>query len=107
MTTTVPEALEALRRRPRPSPAELRTYLTGRQVQILRMVANGLTNAAIGEALGIGEESVKTHMQKALRKLGVRDRTHAVTVCLALGVLSLDDVEVPVVANSGYRRARP
>ncbi|MDX2658299.1 LuxR C-terminal-related transcriptional regulator [Streptomyces scabiei] len=82
---------------------EPRTYLTGREREALLLAANGHTNRAIGRALGLGEETVKTRMRKILRKLRVNDRAQAVAVALRLGVLSLDDITVPEGANAGYR----
>jgi DNA-binding NarL/FixJ family response regulator len=86
-------------------PGDPRTYLTGRQVQVLRLAANGNTNRAIGSVLGIAEESVKSQMQLIFRKLRVNDRAQAVAVALRLEVLSLEDVVVPEGANRGYRHA--
>jgi DNA-binding NarL/FixJ family response regulator len=54
--------------------------LTARELMILRMVAEGLTNTEIAAELRIGRETVKTHVGNILAKLGARDRTHAVTV---------------------------
>jgi DNA-binding NarL/FixJ family response regulator len=86
-------------------PDDPRTYLTGRQVQVLRLAANGNTNRAIGSALGIAEESVKSQMQLIFKKLRVNDRAQAVAVALRLGVLSLEDVIVPKGANRGYHNS--
>jgi DNA-binding NarL/FixJ family response regulator len=61
--------------------------LTPREVQVLRSVARGLTNAEIGRALFIGEATVKTHLLRAFAKLGVDDRTRAVTVAMERGIL--------------------
>lgn len=83
--------------------AEPRSYITTRQRQILLLVANGNTNRAIGRALGIAEESVKSQMQLILRKLRASDRTQAATIGLRLGLLELDDIDVPAGANRGYR----
>jgi DNA-binding CsgD family transcriptional regulator len=90
---------------PRRNLVDPRTYITGRQGQILTLAANGNTNRAIGTALGIAEESVKSQMQLIYRKLRVHDRAQAVAVALALGVLSLDQITVPAGANRGYRDA--
>lgn len=49
-----------------------------------------LLNKQIGSALSVSEETVKAHMKNILGKLGVRDRTHAVTVALRRGILSLE-----------------
>ncbi|MBM7790527.1 response regulator [Tenggerimyces flavus] len=61
--------------------------LTPRELQVLAGVARGLTNADIGRELFIGESTVKTHLLKVFAKLGVDDRTRAVTVALERGLL--------------------
>ena len=62
--------------------------LTDREVQVLRLVARGLSNAAVGRALFIAEATVKTHLLRAFVKLGVDDRTAAVTVAMERGYLT-------------------
>lgn len=86
---------------------EPRTYLTARERQALVLAANGNTNRAIGRALGIGEETVKTRMKSILAKLRVGDRAQAVAVGLKLGLIGLDEVDVPAGANRGYRDSEP
>jgi DNA-binding NarL/FixJ family response regulator len=61
--------------------------LTPREIEVLAAVANGGTNAQIGAELFIGEATVKTHLLRIFAKLGVDDRTRAVTVALAKGLL--------------------
>ncbi|HYY12319.1 MAG TPA: response regulator transcription factor [Kineosporiaceae bacterium] len=61
--------------------------LTPREVQVLAGVARGLTNAEIGRELFIGEATVKTHLLRSFAKLGVDDRTRAVTAAMELGLL--------------------
>ncbi|MBI4944260.1 MAG: response regulator transcription factor [Actinobacteria bacterium] len=61
--------------------------LTPREVEVLAAVAQGLSNAEIGRALFIGEATVKTHLLRAFTKLGVDDRTRAVTVAMERGIL--------------------
>ena len=51
--------------------------LTKREGEVLKQLAIGLTNKEIAQALGIGYETVKEHVQHILRKLGVSDRTQA------------------------------
>lgn len=63
--------------------------LTPREVEVLAAVAKGLSNAEIGRALYIGEATVKTHLLRVFAKLGVDDRTRAVTAAMELGILSL------------------
>ncbi len=61
--------------------------LTAREVEVLACVARGLTNAEIGRELFIGEATVKTHLLRAFAKLGVDDRTAAVTAAMRQGLL--------------------
>lgn len=63
------------------------TTLTGREIEVLGLVAKGITNADIGRELHIGEATVKTHLLRAFSKLGVSDRTAAVTTAMSLGLL--------------------
>ena len=65
--------------------------LTDRELEILRKVSDGLTNAEIGYALGISAQTVKNHVTSILRKLAVNDRTQAVVTALRRGWLSIDD----------------
>lgn len=61
--------------------------LTPRELEVLSGVARGLSNAAIGRELYITEATVKTHLLRVFGKLGVDDRTHAVTVAIQRGIL--------------------
>lgn len=61
--------------------------LTPRERQVLSLVATGLTNAEIGRRLYISETTVKTHLLRIFGKLGVSDRTAAVTTAMARGLL--------------------
>ena len=61
--------------------------LTARELEVLSGVARGLSNAAIGRELYITEATVKTHLLRVFGKLGVDDRTHAVTVAIQRGIL--------------------
>lgn len=61
--------------------------LSTREVEVLNHVAKGETNAEIGHQLHIGEATVKTHLLRAFNKLGVSDRTAAVTTAMSLGLL--------------------
>lgn len=60
---------------------------TAREVEVLRLVADGLSNAEIGGKLFISEATVKTHLLRVFGKLGVSDRTAAVTAAIRLGIL--------------------
>ncbi|MEU9987993.1 response regulator transcription factor [Streptomyces sp. NPDC048045] len=61
--------------------------LSARETAVLRLVADGCTNAEIGRRLFIGESTVKTHLLRIFGKLGVDDRTAAVTSALRHGLL--------------------
>jgi ATP/maltotriose-dependent transcriptional regulator MalT len=61
--------------------------LSAREVEVLAQVAKGKTNAEIGHQLHISEATVKTHLLRAFNKLGVSDRTAAVTTAMSLGLL--------------------
>ncbi len=65
--------------------AELPDPLTRREIEVLRLMAAGLSNKEIADALHAGEATVKTHASSILSKLGVRDRTRAVLKGLELG----------------------
>ncbi|QOC91327.1 response regulator transcription factor [Micromonospora craniellae] len=64
-----------------------RDTLSPREVEVLRLVARGLSNAEIGRELHIGEATVKTHLLRTFNKLDVSDRTAAVTTAMAAGLL--------------------
>ena len=65
--------------------------LTGRELQILRSMSDGMTNAEIGRALGISVQTVKNHVTSILRKLAVNDRTQAVVLAMRRGWLVIDE----------------
>ncbi len=96
-----PHPARALPRRPK----QARTYVTARELDVLRLAANGATNQNIAHHLGIGTEAVASRMQSAFRKLRVGDRAQAVAVALRLGLLDLSDVVVPDGANQGWGNA--
>ena len=66
-----------------PAPVEL----TARELDVLRLVAAGCSNRVIGERLFIGEATVKSHLLRVFEKLGVHDRTRAVTLAMERGLL--------------------
>lgn len=62
---------------------------TERELEVLTLVARGLTNRAIGRELALSEATVKTHLVHVFNKLGVADRTAAVTVAYERGLIRL------------------
>ena len=63
--------------------------LTSREIQVLQLVGSGYANKAISAKLDINEETTKTHIKNILAKLGARDRTHAVSLGVKRGIISL------------------
>lgn len=61
-------------------PRGSRGVLTGRQRQILQLLADGESTTIAAEALGLGEETVKTHTKNILTRLGAKNRAHAVAI---------------------------
>jgi len=72
---------------PNPEPPDGLDELTAREREILRLVVDGLSNAEIGQALFIGETTVKTHVTHILQKLGVRDRMQLVVLAYQSGLV--------------------
>ncbi|MGA7935249.1 MAG: response regulator transcription factor [Kovacikia sp.] len=63
--------------------------LSGRELAVLHLMAQGMSNQEIGTALSIGESTVKSHVNRILSKLGVNDRTQAVIIAVKRGLVSL------------------
>ena len=65
------------------------TPLTAREIEVLRLLASGMTNRGTALALGISEHTVKFHVGSVLARLGARSRTEAVSIAARMGLLPL------------------
>ena len=82
--------IERFTRLSRPTPPSGLEELTARELDVLRLIAQGLSNEEIGKQLFIGETTVKTHVTHVLQKLDLRDRVQAVVLAHQTGLFEAD-----------------
>jgi DNA-binding NarL/FixJ family response regulator len=86
--------IEEVARRPRSEPAEVAAGfadLTERELDVIRLVAKGMSNGEIAESLYLGEATVKTHVGRILAKLNLRDRVQVVVAAYESGLVTPGD----------------
>lgn len=74
---------------PAPRPVPIPEPLTARELQVLRLLADGRSNRAIGQELAISEHTVKFHVTSILAKLGAESRTEAAVLGVRAGLIAL------------------
>ena len=67
--------------------------LTSREIAVIKLIARGFSNKQIGVKLDVSEATARSRVASILAKLGVKDRTHAVTLALERSIIDLEDVE--------------
>ncbi|MEU1880238.1 response regulator transcription factor [Streptosporangium sp. NPDC020072] len=82
-----PRVIDSFATQPQPVPAPELATLTPRELEVLRLLADGMSNPEIARDLRIGEVTVRTHVGHILRKLSLRDRIHAVVFAYEAGVV--------------------
>ena len=86
--TITKRVIQQFTRIPRPSPPKAFDELTGRELEIFRLIANGHSNTEIAKELYISETTVKTHVTHIFQKLDLRDRVQAVVLAYRSGILT-------------------
>ncbi len=82
-----PRVIDSFAAQPQPTPPPELATLTPRELEVLRLIADGMSNPEIARDLRIGEATVRTHLTHILHKLGLRDRIHAVVFAYEAGIV--------------------
>jgi NarL family two-component system response regulator LiaR len=87
--------LQELHRPPTPRQAPTAAPLSARELEVLRLLARGMSNQEIADALVVGEATIRSHVSAILRKLQLASRTQAALYALREGLATLDDAAPP------------
>jgi DNA-binding CsgD family transcriptional regulator len=88
---TIPDPPEAAGAPPAAAPSASGTSLTAREIEVLRLLAEGLSNPQIAERLVVSRRTVDAHLRSIYDKLGVKSRDGAIRAAQALGVLPVEE----------------
>ena len=84
-------------------------HLSPRQIDVLRLLGDGLSNKQIGRVLGISSQTVKQHIQCVLEELGAANRLQAVVFAYRRGILAFDGADATsprIDAGAGFSEHR-
>lgn len=79
-------------------------HITMRELQVLKMMADGFENEEAAEKLKISVHTLRNHQYNIMRKLGTKTRTHAVTVAIQMGMLATDREQVYGTSPQGKHK---
>jgi len=83
----------------RQAPPKAVSFLTSRELEVFRLITQGLSNAEIGRVLFISDTTVKTHVTRLLQKLSLRDRAQAIVLAYQTGLFDQEDTPRPDVPD--------
>ena len=84
--TVTRQVIQQFSRVHRQAPPDAVRFLTGRELDVFRLITQGLSNAEIGQQLFISDTTVKTHVTRLLQKLDLRDRAQAIVLAYQTGL---------------------
>jgi DNA-binding NarL/FixJ family response regulator len=90
--TVTRRVIQQFTRLHRQAPPKAVGFLTSRELEVFRLITQGLSNAEIGHELFISDTTVKTHVTRLLQKLGLRDRAQAIVLAYQTGLFDAEDV---------------
>lgn len=82
----LPRILRRFQRPPRPA----RSNLTNRETEVLKLLTRGLSNEQIASRLGLSQQTVRTHVQRIIGKLGCHSKLEAVTTAVRRGIVNME-----------------
>ena len=93
--TVTRRVIQQFARLHRHAPPKAVAFLTSRELEVFRLITQGLSNAEVGQQLFISDTTVKTHVTRLLQKLGLRDRAQAIVLAYQTGLFDAEDPQRP------------